>query len=217
LHLGRTIHAYRALKGLRTSWLSREVLSLGLFAKAAGLFSAMLLFDMAGRAIAGSVTAILGAIGITCSARIYIVKARPAWNSAYTVAEFFSSALLLGPLFIRTFDVYDGPSLGIAAAIGGTAQLVTQTLKFLWLSRSETFELRASSLLLAGQLRTAFLTRLALLVGAGIVGPLVAPAGIASAGVFVAALAGEWMGRWLFFVSVVPKNIAASFTKGAHA
>lgn len=217
LHLGRPVHAYRALKGLRTSWLSREVLSLGLFAKAAGMFSAMLLFDMPGRTIVGSATAILGAIGITCSARIYIVKARPAWNSAYTVAEFFSTALLLGPLFIRTFDVYDGPSLGIAAAVGGTAQLVTQTSKFLWLSRSETFELRTSSLLLAGRLRRAFLTRLGLLVGAGIVGPLVAPAGIAFVGVLIAALAGEWAGRWLFFVSVVPKNIAASFTKGAHA
>ena len=28
----------------------------------------------------------------------------------------------------------------------------------------------------------------------------------------VLALAGEWLGRWLFFVSVVPKNIAAAFT-----
>jgi DMSO reductase iron-sulfur subunit len=217
LHLGRPVHAYRALRGLRTSWLSREVLSLGLFAKAAGLFSAMLFFDVPGRMIAGVATAILGAAGVTCSARIYIVKARPAWNSAYTVAEFLSTALLLGPLFIRAFGVYEGPSPGIAAAVGGTAQLVTQTLKFFWLSRSEAFELRASSLLLAGRLRLAFLTRLALLVAAGIVGPLVAPAGLASAAVLLAALGGEWAGRWLFFVSVVPKNMAAAFSKGAHA
>jgi hypothetical protein len=31
---------------------------------------------------------------------------------------------------------------------------------------------------------------------------------------FGAALAGEWLGRYLFFVSVVPKNIAAAFTSG---
>ena len=142
-----------------------------------------------------------------------VVAVGPGQNLGLANRASERAALLLGPLFIRAFDVYDGPSLGIASAVGGTAQLVTQTLKFLWLSRSETFELRASSLLLAGQLRTAFLTRLGLLVGAGIVGPLIAPAGIASAGVLVAALAGEWAGRWLFFVSVVPKNIAASFTK----
>ena len=33
----------------------------------------------------------------------------------------------------------------------------------------------------------------------------------------VLALAGEWLGRWLFFVSVVPKNVAAAFTAGKEA
>ena len=31
------------------------------------------------------------------------------------------------------------------------------------------------------------------------------------------ALAGEWLGRYLFFVSVVPKNIAAAFTSGERS
>ena len=57
----------------------------------------MLLFDLPGRAIAGSATAIFGVIGVTCSARIYIVKARPAWYSVYTVAEFFSTRVAPGP------------------------------------------------------------------------------------------------------------------------
>jgi len=26
------------------------------------------------------------------------------------------------------------------------------------------------------------------------------------------ALTGEWLGRWLFFVTVVPKNMAAAFS-----
>ncbi|MDZ4797285.1 MAG: DmsC/YnfH family molybdoenzyme membrane anchor subunit [Bryobacteraceae bacterium] len=212
LHLGRPVYAFRALKGLRTSWLSREVLALSLFAGAASFYSGMLWFDIPGRAIPGLATAILGAVGITCSARIYIVKARPAWYSAYTVAEFFATALLLGPLFVRALGVSDSPSLAIAASAGGTAQLVTQTLKFLWLSQSETFELRVSSLLLSGQLRRAFLTRLAILIGAGIVGPLLVAPGAASAALFLAALLGEWVGRWLFFVSVVPKNMAAAFS-----
>ena len=33
----------------------------------------------------------------------------------------------------------------------------------------------------------------------------------------VVALAGEWLGRWLFFVSVVPKNVAAAFTTAGRA
>ena len=92
--------------------------------------------------------------------------------------------------------------------------MITQLLKFLWLSRSEVFELRASSLLLSGRLQNLFVIRLAVLGVAGVVLPLVATRGGDHRGAFAAALAGEWLGRYLFFVSVVPKNIAAAFTSG---
>jgi formate dehydrogenase iron-sulfur subunit len=87
-------------------------------------------------------------------------------------------------------------------------------LKFLWLSRSEVFELRASSLLLSGRLQNLFLTRLAVLAFAGVLLPLVATRGWMVAVAFAMALGGEWLGRYLFFVSVVPKSIAAAFTSG---
>ena len=77
LHLGRPIHAWRALRGLRRSWLSREVLTLSLFAGAAGAFAGMLFFGLPGREWPGFATALAGLAGITCSARIYIVRARP--------------------------------------------------------------------------------------------------------------------------------------------
>jgi formate dehydrogenase iron-sulfur subunit len=108
--------------------------------------------------------------------------------------------------------VSDSHWIGWAAVAGGASQLITQTLKFLWMARSEQFELRASSLLLSGLLRRWFLLRLGVLVAAGIVAPLASPAGLWAIGVLSLALAGEWLGRWLFFVSVVPKNTAAAFT-----
>jgi len=101
--------------------------------------------------------------------------------------------------------------------IGAAAQLLAQVLKFLWLSRSEQFELRASALLLSGRLKNAFLTRLGLLIVAGIVIPLSASTQWAVAGALALALVGEWLGRWLFFVSVVPKNMAAAFTRSGRA
>jgi len=209
-HLGRPVYAWRALRGLRRSWLSREVLSLSLFAGVASLYAGMLFLDLPSRGVAGFATALLGAAGIMCSARIYVVRARPAWFSAYTIAEFFSTALLLGPMFVLAMNVSSAPWLPYATAVGGAAQLITQTLKFLWLSRSDQFELRASSLLLAGLLRRWFLLRLAILLIAGIVLPIATANGAA----LILALAGEWLGRWLFFVSVVPKNTAAAFTTG---
>jgi formate dehydrogenase iron-sulfur subunit len=219
LHLGRPIYAFRALKGLRRSWLSREVLTLSLFAGAASAFAGMLMFDVPGRSVVGLCTALAGLAGVTSSARIYAVRARPAWFSAYTLVEFYATAVLLGPLFVQILlvQILGGaiPSwVRLAAVAGASTQLLTQLLKFLWLSRSEVFELRASSLLLSGQLQNLFLTRLAILAVAGVLLPLVATRGWMIAAAFALALAGEWLGRYLFFVSVVPKNIAAAFTSG---
>ena len=221
-HLGRPIYAWRALKGLRRSWLSREVLTLSLFAGAANAFAAMLLFDLPGRPVVGLLTVLAGIAGVTCSARIYVVRARPAWCSKYTVAEFFMSALLLGPMLVETLAALlpagSVPAwVGMAALAGAAGQLITQVLKFLWLSRSELFELRGSSLLLSGPLQSLFLARLGALMIAGVILPLIAPEGWWMAAAFTVALIGEWLGRYLFFVSVVPKNIAAAFTSGERA
>lgn len=217
LHLGRPIYAWRAMRGLKRSWLSREVLSLSLFAAAASLLAGMLWIDAPGRAAVGLVVMLFGAAGVTCSARIYVVPARPAWCSVYTVADFFATALLLGPLFVRTMLEPGTPWIAWAAVAGGAVQLITQSMKFLWLSRSETFELRASSLLLSGRFRRAFLIRMGVLVAAGIVAPLASGGRWLTIGAFALALAGEWLGRWLFFVTVVPKNMAAAFSPKSRA
>ena len=150
------------------------------------------------------------------------VRARPAWFSGYTLVEFYSTALILGPLFVQVLlvQILHGPVpswVRFAAVAGAAVQLVAHLLKFLWLSRSEVFELRASSLLLSGRLQNLFLARLAVLVVAGVLLPVVATRGWLVAVAFAAALAGEWLGRYLFFVSVVPKNTAAAFTSGERA
>lgn len=206
LHLGRPIYALRALKGLRRSWLSREVLALSSFAAASGIFAVALLLNLPARIAAGVVASMLGIAGLTCSARIYMVRARPAWAAGYTMAEFFSTAALLGPSLVGMLAIDAPAGMRIAAMVGAAGQFATQLLKFLWLARSDVFELRASSLLLSGRLRNIFLLRIAVLPVVLAFPPAVA---------FGVALAGELLGRYLFFVSVVPKNMAAAFTRRA--
>ena len=78
--------------------------------------------------------------------------------------------------------------------------------------------MQASAKLLSTTLKTKFLLRFALLIGGGIVLPLFASElwGIGFA--LAVALGGEILGRYLFFVSVVPKNTAASYvTAGSMA
>lgn len=219
LHLGRPIYAWRAIRGWRSSWLSREVIGLSLFAGAASVYAALLLFeDLAGGTIgalldaAGAATLLCGAAGVACSARLYRVAARPAWNSIATPAEFASTILLLGPLFVLAMGLNNVPWLAAAACAGALAQLAALTLKLLWLTRSETFELRASAVLLSSRLERLLLSRLGLLVAGGVILPLYSLSPLTCAGALLLAVAGELLGRWLFFVSVVPKSVASSFS-----
>ncbi|HTJ30493.1 MAG TPA: DmsC/YnfH family molybdoenzyme membrane anchor subunit, partial [Acidobacteriaceae bacterium] len=81
LHLGRPVHAIRALKMWRRSWLSREVLFFSLFAFAATAYSATLWFGFRSSVWLGALTVLLGLCGVGASARLYLAPGRPAWNS----------------------------------------------------------------------------------------------------------------------------------------
>lgn len=215
LHLGRPIHAYRAIRMWKRSWLSREVLMFGSFSGMATVYAGSIWLNMRISPVfgtmLGAMTALLGAGGITASACIYLVRARPAWNSKHTVAEFFLTGALLGPLFTATIGVVAGHWLMIAAVVAASLQLLNQAVKFLRLTASDSFELQSSARLLSTTLKTRFLLRGALLVAGGIVLPLFATNRIEVGIALVLAIGGEILGRYLFFVSVVPKNIAAPY------
>ena len=137
MHLGRPAFAYRALKMWKRSWLSREVLMFSAFSGIAGLYAAMLWLSFPGSLPVGGLTALMGLGGITASAWIYRVKARPAWNSKYTVAEFFLTGAVLGPLLVGATGVTVGRALVLASAIAAGAQLLNQAVKFLWMTASQ--------------------------------------------------------------------------------
>ena len=79
------------------------------------------------------------------------------------------------------------------------------------MTSSDSFELQASARLLATTLASKILARGALLILGGIVLPLLLPTAFGLWAAFAVALCGEMLGRYLFFVSVVPKNMAASY------
>lgn len=211
LHLGRPIHAYRALKMWKRSWLSREVLLFGCFSGVASLYAALLWFHLPGGVTLGALTSLFGAAGVTASACVYVVPARPAWNSKHTLADFFLTGLVLGPLLAASAGVGEHRWLVMVAATAAGFQLLNQAVKFFWLTASEAFELQASARLLATQLARPFLGGSALLVLAAMILPFLSSAWCASWASLAVALAAEILGRYVFFVSVVPKNIAASY------
>jgi DMSO reductase anchor subunit len=216
LHLGRPIYAYRALRMWKRSWLSREVLLFACFSGMSALYASSLWLKVPGSAVWGALTTLFGLAGVTASSCIYLVRARPAWNSKTTVAEFFLTAALLGPLFAASIGV-GGRYLLAAPAVVASAALLNFSVKFLRMSASDTFELKASAWLLSTTLASWLLLRGALLIGGGIMLPL-SPAGRSLVGVaFGVALGAEILGRYLFFVSVVPKNMADCYLAAGKA
>ncbi len=210
LHLGRPIHAYRALKMWRRSWLSREILLFSAFSAMATLYAAALWRNLAIGPLFGVLTSLFGVAGVAASGYIYRVKARPAWNTRHTTAEFFLTGALLGPLFAASVGVLPGGWLAAAAA-AASLQVFNQAAKFLRLTAAESFEMKASSRLLSTALKPHLLLRGALAMGGGIVLPLLSTGRLTECLALVVAAAGEILGRYLFFVSVVPKNMAASY------
>jgi DMSO reductase anchor subunit len=226
LHLGRPAYAYRALRMWKRSWLSREVLLFSSFSAVAGLYAAALWMAWPGAAVLGGVTTLLGIAGVTASGCIYRVPSRPAWNSPFTILQFNLTAAVLGPLFAGALGVGDTRWLAIAAASMAGALFLLLAARFFRLIASDRIELRGTARLLSTVLRSRLIGRGVLLAVGGLVLPLLAISagpqdapyvltGVGPASIFAAALtvtlAAEILGRYLFFVSVVPAHMAAPY------
>ena len=209
LHLGRPIHAVRALKMWRRSWLSREVLLFTLFAFAAAAYATALWTCLPGTLFLGGLTVVFGICGVGASARLYLVPGRPAWNSPFTILEFYLTAVLLGSAgailltgsFHRTQE---------ATIIAGIATILASGLKIAWLARSGVHERRGAYTLLFTAFSNLLLVRFLLLGGALLMVPF-AQSRWTAVPVTLALIAGEFVSRYLFFVSVVPTNIATEY------
>jgi DMSO reductase anchor subunit len=209
LHLGRPIHAVRALKMWRRSWLSREVLLFTLFALAAAAYSTALWLGIQGTVPVGALTVVLGMFGVGASARLYLVPGRPAWNSPLTIAEFGSTTALLGAC-VSNILTRGAMNARYALLLAFGFALFTAGLKLVRLSRSRVHELHGSWQLLTAAFSNHLLVRIMLpCVGLALL-PLAtaAWARIATAALMIA---GEFLGRYLFFVSVVPTNMATGY------
>jgi DMSO reductase anchor subunit len=211
LHLGRPIYAYRALKMWRRSWLSREVLLFSAFSAVACVYAAALWLRWPTGVVFGGLTLLLGFGGVTASACIYRVPSRPAWNTPLTLVQFNLTALTLGPLFAAASGAGSPRWLAVAAAVAAGAQFVVLALKFFNLSGSEAMEAKASARLLTTTFRSLFIMR-GILLALGAIGlPLFTSNPVVLWLALALALAAETIGRYLFFVSAVPKHLVAPY------
>jgi formate dehydrogenase iron-sulfur subunit len=172
-HLGRPLYAFRAVIGLRTSWLSREILAFGLFAAMASLFVGVSCLQYVGVEVSrhiqntlGAAAALTGLAGMFCSVMIYVDTRRPFWNGTFTSVKFFATALVLGlptALLIslgaaafandvtvpRIMSEY-GQSLCLWLMGAAAAKLLFESLIFTHLRHTQHTPLKRTALLMTG-------------------------------------------------------------------
>lgn len=97
LHLGRPLVAWRAVLGLRHSWLSREIVAFGAYAAiaVAAALADERLPEWWSRPL-GSAAVVAGLIGVGCSARLYAVTGRAWWRLDRTLVRFAVTATSTG-------------------------------------------------------------------------------------------------------------------------
>jgi len=195
LHLGRPHLAYRAIVGLTSSWLSREILAFGLFALLAmayalSLWSARLPVPGATRLQTGLDVAVVatGLAGVFCSIMIYHCTRRPLWNGAPTAVRFLLTTVILGlstalvtarmatgisavpPVVGSLRDPISAILISLLTAAG--LKLSFEAALFCHLRSKQNTPLKRSARLMAGELAAAAKWRFALGAFGGLMLPL---------------------------------------------
>ena len=102
-HLGSPLIAFKAIRHVHSSWLSREVILASFFAGLC-LVTTYLQYFKTGlstlETLTSWLTAIIGFIFIYSMGKLYMLKTVPWWNSILTPFGFFLTATILGGLFI---------------------------------------------------------------------------------------------------------------------
>ena len=214
LHLGRPHLAFRALLGLRHSWLSREALGFGLFAGTAVAHAAATMWLPTAKPYVQAATLATGACGFVCSIMVYQVTGRQWWRGSSTTFRFASTTLLLGSgaLWLALVLLAD-PRWQSARLLVSGCVVVVGSVALIWEAsvfgqrrgRQYTARQRAAQLM-RGPLRRLTVLRFAagslgILAVAGIHGIGVETGAAVAIAAFAALVVGEVCERRLFFLA----------------
>ena len=232
LHLGRPYLAMTAMKNIKTSWLSREALALGVFTALMSLVVALYFIEVphAIRLIIELITLACGIYGIYAQAMIYRIKARPSWNRVTTNMKFFGVAYI--GMFLMAFVSLVAGLIEVTiplvamGMLGALAQMFFSYEDFRTLSsESENeYQLKRTARLYEENFKKVKQFRFISIFIGGVLLPLLvivlvtASSSISAIVTLLLALilmfASEISDRFLFYSTVVPLGMAGGFFVG---
>jgi DMSO reductase anchor subunit len=220
-HLGRPRYAFRAVIGLATSWVSREILAFGGFAGLGVVYAAWSLWRLPGAAVLdalGWAVVALGGLGVACSVMVYHATRRAWWSAAITGAKFFATTALLGltgmlvTVAIAGVELPRGArtALVVLAIAAAAVKAASEVAPLAHLRDRRYTELRRSAVLMTRDLRRWLIARFAALA-VGLVLLVAADHAAALVASYLALIAGELLERTLFFAAVTAARMPGAF------
>jgi formate dehydrogenase iron-sulfur subunit len=210
LHLGRPLLAWKAVLGLRHSWLSREVVAFGAFAGLAVAYSGLAWFAPDHPLLTGFgvLVAATGLAGVWCSVQLYARTRRQWWRTAATTTRFGLTTAVTG--LAVALCTSERRTIVALLAVTMVVKLGWESSVLRHLRSPEDHDLHKTAVLLTGSL--AELARWRIIAGmlGGVFLPLVfalgAPVGFAVVGLPLIVV-GELLERRLFFTAVAPPRM----------
>ncbi len=235
LHLGRPFKALSAMKNIKSSYLSREALALGIFAFFTMITALFYYFKIGGffRIFVEMAGVLIGAYGIYAQSMIYRIDAKPTWNRKTTTYRFFSAGYI-GVMILAFIALLENEEkvanilLSLAILLGSVQiYLFFESQRFYDLVKEDNkffYQIKKAKELLENDFKKLYLFRKISLFAGAVFLPLftviAVNAGSFSFGLFLASLAvivsflSEFAGRVLFYATAVKTSMPGNFFAG---
>jgi len=210
LHLGSPMGAWRAFLGLKTSWLSREIIVFGGWAPLAALVVGLQYLELEPWLTAAAIACALTSLaGVFCSVMVYADTRRDFWRFDRTLTRFTAnllvggSAVTIGLLSISHESI--PTAIYTTLALGVLLRIIIESLSLTPARQTHWSFAKKSALVQIVSLRNPLIARwICLLAGTLLI--FIAP--VAGS---ITLIAGEWLARYLYFRAVaapkMPGNV----------
>lgn len=222
LHLGRPLSAIRALSQFGSSWLSREIWFTALFVGLAVL--AVIVANVKPQSkstITGltSAAALVGLVNIFFMAAIYNTTSVPVWQGSATFVEFFAAAVSIGATLFLLLSIKEVTNMEKIIALAVAAAVILQVAAvvpdLIIMGGSSSGAVQSSLIILGGMTMATVFKWIFILAGAVLVVWMAkdelskSMTNIVLSGV-VLILAGQVIGRYLFYAAMVVTRVGLS-------
>jgi len=222
------------MKNWRKSWLSREALALGVFAGLGVGVVGCYFFEFNGlNSLLLTSALIAGIFGIYAQSMIYRIKARPSWDRYSTTKRFIATGYL-GFILVSLILAIQGYANSAFVTLSFTLLVASYQVlvifeervfyKYLTKDESNFYQLNKTKYLLENNFKKHIKLRYFSLIISGVLLPFLAILFLANqdiaTAIFILSLSligatlSELLGRYLFYVTVVPLGLAGNFFAG---